>query len=72
MVSIVHNVNERYMTTIRLHMYSSISNRFSITQKSILSHSKYIERRKDAQTFSESLPATGKKAMTAWLESNSL
>lgn len=47
MVSIVHNVNERYMTTIRLHMYSSISNRFSITQKSILSHSKYIERRKD-------------------------
>jgi len=47
MVSIVHNVNESYMTTIRLHMYSSISNRFSITQKSILSHSKYIERRKD-------------------------
>ena len=29
---IVHNVNESYMTTIRLHMYSSISNRLSITQ----------------------------------------
>ncbi|WP_298606760.1 hypothetical protein [uncultured Veillonella sp.] len=28
--------------------------------------------REDAQTFSESLPVAGKKAMTAWLESNSL
>ena len=44
MVSIVHNVNESYMTTIRLHMYSSISNRFSITQKSTLSHARILDK----------------------------